>query len=180
VALADGVIDLSEIKQLEKLYTALGLDKANVASDIHNCTSSKANVADTSRISAGAKGNTVFTLDEEVLALHESETNEVQGILGAIFVDDSPEDNVVPNSPHESVSDESDLDQKHLELFTNLKVKEQWARSEVIEFCQSLGLMLDGALEVINDWSFEKVDAPVLDDDDDIYVDLEIVEELKG
>ncbi|WP_416456570.1 tellurite resistance TerB C-terminal domain-containing protein, partial [Salmonella enterica] len=31
-----------------------------------------------------------------------------------------------------------------------------------------------------NDWSFEQVDAPVLDDDDDIYVDLEIAQELKG
>ena len=40
--------------------------------------------------------------------------------------------------------------------------------------------MLDGAIETINDWSYEAVEAPVLDDDDDIYVDLEIVEELKG
>jgi len=29
-------------------------------------------------------------------------------------------------------------------------------------------------------WAYDKVDAPVLDDDGDIYVDLEIVEELKG
>lgn len=32
--------------------------------------------------------------------------------------------------------------------------------------------MLGGALEVINDWSYAVVDAPVLDDaDDDIWVD---------
>ena len=40
--------------------------------------------------------------------------------------------------------------------------------------------MLSGAIEAINGWSFEQVDAPVLDDDDDIYVDLEIAQELKG
>jgi len=40
--------------------------------------------------------------------------------------------------------------------------------------------MLGGALEVINDWSFAMVDAPVLDDaEDDIWVDLEIAEELE-
>ena len=41
VALADGTIDPAEIKQLEKLYTSLGLDKAMVSSDIHNLTSAK-------------------------------------------------------------------------------------------------------------------------------------------
>ncbi len=40
--------------------------------------------------------------------------------------------------------------------------------------------MLGGALEVINDWSFTMVDAPVLDDaEDDIWVDQEIAEELE-
>ncbi|EIQ9776253.1 hypothetical protein LWD89_003035, partial [Salmonella enterica subsp. enterica serovar Infantis] len=54
------------------------------------------------------------------------------------------------------------------------------ARNEVAELCQQFNLMLSGAIEAINDWSFEQVDAPVLDDDDDIYVDLEIAQELKG
>ncbi|HGC3103810.1 TPA: tellurite resistance TerB C-terminal domain-containing protein, partial [Escherichia coli] len=42
-------------------------------------------------------------------------------------------------------------------------------------------LMLGGALEVINDWSYAVVDAPVLEDaDDHIWVDLEIAKELEG
>ena len=41
VALADGKIDPAEIRQLEKLYTPLGLDKGMVASDIHNLSSSR-------------------------------------------------------------------------------------------------------------------------------------------
>ncbi|NON93288.1 tellurite resistance TerB C-terminal domain-containing protein [Klebsiella pneumoniae] len=49
------------------------------------------------------------------------------------------------------------------------------------ELCGNLNLMLGGALEVINDWSYAVVDAPVLDDaDDDIWVDLEIAKELEG
>ncbi|MNC06526.1 hypothetical protein D3C75_540390 [compost metagenome] len=47
--------------------------------------------------------------------------------------------------------------------------------------CENLNLMLSGALEVINDWSYAAVDAPVLEDtDDDIWVDLEIAKELEG
>ena len=41
IALADGKIDPSEIKQLEKLYTALGLDKTSVTSDLHALSSNK-------------------------------------------------------------------------------------------------------------------------------------------
>ena len=42
-------------------------------------------------------------------------------------------------------------------------------------------LMLGSALEVINDWSYAVVDAPVLEDaDDHIWIDLEIAKELEG
>ena len=41
--------------------------------------------------------------------------------------------------------------------------------------------MLGGALEIINDWAFEQVDAAVFDEDSGwIYVDKEVVEEIEG
>ncbi|CAM7229661.1 TerB-C domain-containing protein [Escherichia coli] len=47
--------------------------------------------------------------------------------------------------------------------------------------CSNWNLMLGGALEVINDWSYAVVDAPVLEDaDDHIWIDLEIAKELEG
>lgn len=178
VALADGKIDPTEIKQLEKLYTALGLDKSLVTSDIHNISSKKS----LGTIQKESKQSEVdaFALDEELLALHESETSDVQSMLGSIFVEDEPmaEDNVfVESAPDQS---KSGLDSKHSSLYQELVTKEVWARDDVIELCRKLDLMVDGAIETINDWSYETVEAPVLDDDDDIYVDLEIVEELKG
>lgn len=39
--------------------------------------------------------------------------------------------------------------------------------------------MINGAIETINDWSYDNVDAPVLEADDEIVIDFEIVEELK-
>ena len=53
------------------------------------------------------------------------------------------------------------LDTAHNSLYNELTAKEQWTRKEVIELCQTLGVMVDGAIETINDWSFDIVDAPV-------------------
>ncbi|WP_064603636.1 tellurite resistance TerB family protein [Photobacterium sp. J15] len=186
VSLADGKIDPTEIKQLEKLYTALGLDKSLVTSDIHRFSSSKTSTQ-VSPISTSPVKSTVqdqdkpsFELDENILALHESETNDVQTMLGAIFVDEEPEPQNEKQVKSSSGQSAGGLEASHHELYQSLISKEKWARKEVAELCQKLDLMIDGAIETINDWSFDMVDAPVLDDDDDIYVDLEVVEELEG
>ena len=120
-----------------------------------------------------------FTLDEELIALYESETLKVQRMLNSIFEDEELPHQVEP-IPEIAQSIHNILDVSHNSLFQKLIIKEQWSKKEVTGLCQNLGLMIDGAIETINDWSFDIVDAPVLDDDYDIYVDLEIVEELKG
>ncbi|WP_405128502.1 TerB N-terminal domain-containing protein [Pseudoalteromonas sp. PB2-1] len=175
IALADGRIDASEIKQIEKLYTSLGLDKSLVTSDIHAFASSKQPISATSK--GASIDKSTFQLDEGILAMHESDTNDAKSMLESIFaVDEEAELGV---SPTADVNEEG-LDSPYKELFETLIAKESWPRKEVHELCSKLNIMVDGALETINDWAYDKVDAPVLDDDGDIYVDLEIVEELKG
>lgn len=175
IALADGKIDASEIKQIEKLYTSLGLDKSLVTSDIHAYASSKQPISATSKDASIDKST--FQLDEGILAMHESDTNDAKSMLESIFaVDEEAELEVIPTA---DVNEEG-LDSPYKELFETLIAKESWPRKEVHELCSKLNIMVDGALETINDWAYDKVDAPVLDDDGDIYVDLEIIEELKG
>lgn len=175
IALADGKIDASEIKQIEKLYTSLGLDKSLVTSEIHEFASSKQPISATSKDASIDKST--FQLDEGILAMHESDTNDAKSMLESIFaVDEEAELEVSPTAD----ANEEGLDSPYKELFETLIAKESWPRKEVHELCSKLNIMVDGALETINDWAYDKVDAPVLDDDGDIYVDLEIVEELKG
>ena len=38
--------------------------------------------------------------------------------------------------------------------------------------------MMEGALELINDWAFELVGAPIIENGDPIFVDLEIADEI--
>ncbi|EDM4016278.1 ATPase, partial [Salmonella enterica subsp. enterica serovar Infantis] len=115
--------------------------------------------------------------DERILARHESDTTDVRQLLNTIFTEDEPADESPAEIPPHAGAG---LDEAHHQLYQRLLEKERWARNEVAELCQQFNLMLSGAIEAINDWSFEQVDAPVLDDDDDIYVDLEIAQELKG
>ena len=183
VAMADGQIDPKEIKQLEKLYTLLGLDKALVTGDIHGMSSSKAGVLPVSPQSENiSPASTSFQLDESILAIHESETKDVQSMLGAIFVDDEPAGESDDSATDSTVvEEETGIDKKHYALFESLIRKVKWTSEEVEELCRESGLMVSGALEVINDWSFDKVDAAVFDEDGDvIYVDQEIVEEIEG
>jgi tellurite resistance protein len=183
VAMADGKIDPNEIKQLEKLYTLLDLDKTLVTGDIHELSSIKGVTRSSSSQSEKTDSTTTpFLLDENILAIHESETEDVQSMLSAIFVEHETASETA-EADIDSTSEENDaeIDKQHYSLFESLIRKEKWSRDEVEGLCRDLGLMVSGALETINDWSFEKVDASVLEEEgDEIYVDHEIVEELEG
>ena len=102
----------------------------------------------------------------------------MQSMLGAIFVEDESADSATDNNVAE---EENGIDKPHYALFESLIRKDKWTREEVEQLCRDLGLMVNGALEAINDWSFDRVDSPVLEDDGDvIYVDQEIVKEIEG
>jgi len=175
VACSDGRIEPAEIKQLEKIYSGLGLDPSTIASNIHQQSTAEVTPLSSASASIGA---TEFTLDASVLAHHESATDDVRKLLSAIFTEDEPE---FRESATVAGTQDGGLDSAHNQLYHRLLEKEQWPRQEATALCENFNLMLSGALEVINDWSYAEVDAPVLDDaDDDIWVDLEIAKELEG
>ncbi|MBD2826527.1 TerB N-terminal domain-containing protein [Xenorhabdus szentirmaii] len=175
VACSDGRIAPAEIKQLEKIYSSLGLDPSSVSTNIHQYSTIENNPVSALPANQPTAG---FTLDANVLARHESATDDVRKLLNTIFTEDEPEQ---PESAPASLTEEGVLDSAHSQLYRSLLGKEQWSRKEATELCGNLNLMLGGALEVINDWSYAVVDAPVLEDtDDDIWVDLEIAKELEG
>ncbi|HDX8709374.1 TPA: TerB N-terminal domain-containing protein [Klebsiella michiganensis] len=175
VACSDGRIEPAEIKQLEKIYLSLGLDPSTISGNIHQHSTTEVIPQSSASASLGA---TEFTLDANVLAHHESATNDVRKLLSAIFTEDEPE---FRESAPVTGAQEGGLDSAHKQLYHSLLEKKQWPRKEATELCENLNLMLSGALEVINDWSYAVVDAPVMDDaDDEIWVDLEIAKELEG
>jgi uncharacterized tellurite resistance protein B-like protein len=183
IAMADGTVETKEIKQIEKLYTALGLDKSTVASDIHALSVSAAKPLQTQPLPVSKSDNGVAEkldtsiLDSAILKLHESETSDVQSLLGTIFADNEEEQQL---RPEPEVHDNQKLDSIHQQLFDILITQERWTHDEFIGLCKQFNLLPDGAIETINEWAYECVDAPLVEEDDDIYIDFEILAELQG
>lgn len=184
VAHADGYIDPNEVKQLEKLYMALGLDKSQVTSDLHVVASADAPVTLARKdqdpvyaIPQPQSAAPVFSLNEELIRIREQETLQVRSVLENIFTEQMEEPSPVEPQP----SDENPLaglDQMHQTLLSRLVGQEHWERPAVYEICKELGLMLDGTLEVLNEWAFTNTNAPLIEDGDPIYVDTELAKEI--
>lgn len=186
---ADGRIDPREVKQLEKLYTTLGLGKEQVTSDLHLLATEPVTVAKrdadkkfsipTEQIKKEpAQG---FSLNEELIRIREEETQKVKGVLESIFTEE------VEDDEHEletiqfqaaSTMPIDKLDEAHQNLFHRLVTQETWKREAFHEVCKELELMVDGAMEVINEWAFDIVNAPLIDDGEPIYIDLELAKEI--
>jgi hypothetical protein len=62
------------------------------------------------------------------------------------------------------------LDAGHAELIKFLETKGEVARPEFESRAKALRLLPDGAIERINDWSFDRFDEPLLEDGENIVL----------
>ena len=191
VALADGKIAPAEIKQLEKLYTSLGLDRSMVTSDVYTLSSNRTPTPPVKEQETSPQnpfevpkpaGASSFSLDSDLLKWCEDETKNVQSILKTIFVDEDVlherENETIPPTP-QSDDPIQRLDLRHRHLYRELATKKTWSFEEIEELCENLQLMVDGAIEVINDWAYENFNSPLIEDDDKaIHVNPEITKEM--
>lgn len=188
VAQADGRIDPREVKQMEKLYTLLGLDKQQVIARLHTFAAAKEPVTmrlgDKENIffippSPSAVSTNSFHLDEELVKIREEETQRVKNVLESIFIDSS-EIVIADNSANTvtSVNPLTSLDIAYQNFLHELLKQEVWEKNVLYDVCKKSGLMLDGAMEVLNEWAFEHANAPLLDDGDPIYVDVALAKEI--
>lgn len=197
IAAADGRIDRDEIKMLEKLYKKLGLDAAQILPALHSrATSGPVWVREAKEEKGFAipqppeKQNdrpirtTVQELDPAALEKKLADTERVSALLTGIFAD--AEEDVTPAraAPHSALNSQAaetmaDLDSAHSAMLAALGTQEAWGRSELETLAQAQGLLLDGALDTINEVAFEQCDAPCIEENEDGYkLDREIYEEL--
>lgn len=54
----------------------------------------------------------------------------------------------------------------------------RWDRAELEELADELGLFPDAALDMINDYAFEQVGAPVIEGFDELEVDQQLCREV--
>ena len=191
LAQADGTVSPSEVKLLERVYKALQLDSQLLYGDLHGAASG-ASIASVKpatsypqsepgvQVSANAKQG--FVLDNDRIAQLQRETAEVSALLAQVFTDDQIEEAEQPventESAPESSADVAGLDLEHSAFLRLLISRPEWSRSELEAAASDMELMLDGALEQINDMAFERFDMPVTEGDDPVEINTDILEEL--
>ena len=191
LAQADGTVSPSEVKLLERVYKALQLDSQLLYSDLHGAASgaSVASVippANTTQSEPGVplpvNAKQGFVLDHERIAELQRETAEVSALLAQVFTDDQVEESeqLVEDAESTSASsaDVAGLDLEHSAFLRLLVSRPEWSRSELESAASDMELMLDGALEQINDMAFDRFDMPITEGDDPIEINKDILEEL--
>ncbi len=197
VAGSDGHIDPAEINAIQKLYSALGLEAANIYGELHALAASSEPVLvhepsttgveysippnpDAAKPSAPTGG---VELNHDRIAAIMSDTARVSGVLHEIFSEeDEPEDG--PNEPEiteaGSVDDQrfDGLDAKHRALVLELLSSQTWSEEQFGELASQFGLMPSGAMETLNEWAYDRYDEPLLEEDDDLTVSPEIAAQL--
>lgn len=182
VAQSDGNVSPDELKILEKVYKALGVEPKQVFSDVHAAAAGQ--LVPKSGTSSSSSG---IQLDPARIAALQKDTERVSALLAGIFKDDEPAAMPPAQVVHED-SDEDEtpsgevallgLDESHAAFARVLMSRPSWAREELLDVAADLDLMLDGALERINEASFDVHDAPFTEGDDPVEVNSEVLEKI--
>lgn len=173
LAQADGMISPEEVKFLEKVYKVLGVEPKRVFSDIHAIGAGNAPAA-----RAATAG---FRLDAERIAKLEKDTARVSALLSAIFTEETVP---APAPPVESEPTKEagllGLDEAHTAFVRLMLSRPQWSRAELEDAAADLELMLDGALEQVNEACFDAHDIPLSEGDDPIDINPEAIEKIES
>lgn len=199
VAGADGHVGAEELKLLARIYPLLGLEAQAVYSDVHALASAEAppaaepvTVRPAGPAPAGfpippdrSSPESGFTLDPRKVQAKLAETEAIAGILEGIFGEEPAV--VAPAraaGPVAGPSPVAGLDAPHSELLRRLAGKATWEKMELERLAGELGLLPDGALEIINESAFERCGAPLIEGvegiegDETLEIDTQVLEEM--
>ena len=179
IAIADGELPSSEIKELEKLFKRLGLETTSVTAMLHD----SAATSPWTRGGVLVEGGQVdATINDEALEAHRKSTAEVQDVLSSIFRDedaeDTPEHQLEKEEPprvaggawHGAI-----LDDAHAALYDWLITSDEWPMGEVEQKCAALGLMAEGALTQINEAAFDVLGDSLIEISDPVEVYRDVI-----
>lgn len=217
----DGAMAWREIKMMEKVYRALGLDPTAFLlehKDVAKPVAKKATALpkktlslDMARIQALQDETITISamqldivetpeppqppappppkvqLDMARVAALQQDTAQVDALLTGIFQETVEATVHMPPPPPEPERTPelpavaplfSELDDAHNALARTLLTQESWQRADLQAIADSLGLMLDGALESINDAAYDAFNGPLTEGDDPIEIHPDTKEQL--
>lgn len=188
LAQADGVVSPAEIKVLGKIYKVLGIDPDKVFSDVHAVAASAPRPVEpaSAKPSSTDPAPSGFQLDHARIAALQKDTQDVSALLASIFKEEEPKVVAPAAAPDEPVESNevvapaglNGLDEAHASFARVILSRPNWSRDELLDVATDLDLMLDGALERINEASFDAHDTPLTEGDDPIEVNIDLIERV--
>jgi len=198
VALANGPIDRAEATRVNRYFDALGLDRPEIGS--HRQPPGARDLTSVRTAGASSPGYAIpqsppkdqpasarVALDPELIKAKMAETEQAASLLAGIFTGEPTSSFTAltaSSGPQGSPSPKAGsqllpgLDAAHRSFLARLAERPSWPRSEVASIAAGLGLMPDGALEIVNEAAFELVGDPATEGSDPVEVNTDIAKEI--
>jgi len=110
----------------------------------------------------------------------QKETDQVSSLLASVFADTEPEFTTSTTATQEENAEQKQnllgLDAEHSAFLRLLRTRPSWSRQELSDAAADMELMLDGALELINDVFFDKFDEALTDGEELVEVNQHLLE----
>jgi uncharacterized tellurite resistance protein B-like protein len=193
LAAADGQIDPEEVKTLQKIFKLLELDPESVYSELHAASAGDGPVAVRNGSAAESgepipqSGSTEVRrgLDRAAIDAKIEETAAVSTLLSGIFTE-AEESEVPETGDAEQSTDESSANEVRTRGLSAterafalaLAERESWSREEIEELAARHEVMVDGALESVNEAAFELCGSPFSEGDQPIEIDSDVAKEM--
>ncbi len=194
IACADKPVDPRSVEAVQRLYRSMGRSPDTVFASLHRGTAK----LDSGRMPAPqqpASPRLAFRaarrvqhatspasggldLDPERISAVVEDTRAVSTVLSEVFAEDEQEQAAAATNGSKPQAVYAGLDSTHCALVQELLDRPQWSVSEFEALAKRLGLLAGGALEAVNEWSFERFGDVLLEEDDEFTINLDVFQEL--
>ena len=162
-ARADELVGVEEVRLLETIYKQLQLDPKLLYSDLHGQPSS-----------ASKREISKFGLDAERIAKLQVESDQISSVLKDVFADDQSGGSAALVEENDSADSLLGLDEEHERFVRLLVSRPQWSRADLSDVAGDMELMLDGALEKINEAALTRFEMPIAEGEDPVEINSEV------
>lgn len=190
MANADNVIQPEEVRSIDRVYTALGMDTAGLYTDLH-ITSTNAELVPIRPRTESSKGELIpelpseqnqpqtLILDQDVIRETQAQTQEVSKLLQSIFADDDvDEEGLVAES--ETEGGLAGLAPQQQSFVLTLIERSVWTEQDYNRLAGQFGLMPSGALEAVNEWAFEHFDEALIETYNGYELNQAVIDQIKS
>ncbi len=174
---ATGDVGKPQVAVLEAIHDALGVPRSSLYSGLNASIGEAATSASEPVLVSEEVAEAAHPISRPVVAAGPSdidrldriraETDRVSRMLADIFVEEEQPPELAEDARGGPLAG---LDAEHAALLTQLLSRTEWPREEFDSAVTEAGLMPDGAMETINEWSFDHHGDALLEDGETVVV----------